>query len=1702
MNSFHQQFRSFEVKRQDLEAQRQSGRISEEAFAAAVQSLRIQDAKGFTWQIDPTFGDWVKWDGKTWQVSDPYGDDFAALSRRFDRLTSLHKSKQMDSQAFAAATGHLRTTDRAGKVWGIAPDTGSWVWWDGHAWVPGEHPAQSADGSPVVQPTLFVEFEERYRALVADLQAGQISRPAFDQAVLKLRIADEAGVWWMISSETGGWLKHVNGQWVQAVPPREDVSAAGPVSKFAGSLAQSAKDELKSTVKSLPAMIFRSVLARLFMMAVSWFGGVYLHAYFAGYKNNGIRDDGGPWAPWLYLTGSSHGQSWAFIWGLGGMLLSSLFITLITRGPKEALIGTVTGPFKALGRLKTTGMVGISAMILGAGAAMIISSRFQVNSQANLAMGIGLLFVGAGQPGYYLARFISGVARRMFTPAARDLQKRVPVDFGAAQLAIVGVAPGFYLASRLPNDKLLLAGIVVAVIGAGLIIGTRKKPVDAPTAAALVLCALFGTALALIIDFLFPQRALADDNGRDEFTGDPKDYWKTEGKALTDHSDPAGMAAGAGAAGGGDLTPPKDPDDPPYRYSLCLDSYVMNLTQSCNEDVHAWVVVSGPDPAVCASQEAKLNASIAMGVGGNVADWFSSENFADSGGATCRFYVQVPDDPAARIGPNVAYVSASVSTPNGVLTKKCRISLEVASDYSIVMSEEVRVKANEPGSAYYAMVDCKDPALDGSEQLEKSRSLAPGIKFVLSGDQAAWVGGPGEVEGYLTADGKEIKVDAEVPASDVTMSPPFTVDVDVSCPVPKVGMLSKAGRIVIEPPDWFVEMVVIKDKMVLDFKDAASFKVRLIPLDSGKMELYVNTAGNMLNEHLAISVEGANSQYAVLTEKESDGEFRFFDVTFSEAASGQQVEPYLDIVASAELTGKQVNQKFRINLLGKPSLEANKKTLAIRAGADPVDLTLKVKDGLGLEWELSGDIPNMSEVSFDGDPEREDKETFIVKLVSLVDAEDVKSMKTGKAVFSATAKSDEGEDIVTDPLEVELKLGAAGLSVSPEPIKLPLDPLKEPPTQFRISVLSFDKETGTFKSHPQSVNRESFGDWTEGETPDGPNIFKGAGVDLEFYRVEGTGLQAVSVWKAKHKRQIPSSSQVDVLCELELEGDWGEDADLFKRSLTFLLPVDPAATAAARLKQEQENCRKTLKHLPEGELREKFKAQIENDAKHLGVEGLYHLRKDIWSKAEKALREEAEEWLTCAWYWDAAAETLDWVAYLTDLIVQGMASVLLPFPFDMVFTMAKGMIPDLVNAVYQGRSAIDFMKEWGMGIVNSAGGMVLDIGVGQVADLERNFMKGLKEFRDPRKAALVSGIIFFTAKFTRYQVASKPDGDPYSLKECVYYAMRDLLEEIATLGVGHKTKGMGDGFSYTDWSHYTPADGAPDLSGMPAANVKKMQEIAAKEGVVIYVRPTNASAKALLESGQALPKPPHVKTKTINKADLALGADPANIGKVGYFEPKMPDKTKMSQGEYDAAVKRYNQRMEEWVNNRSELGPGGSNKNAYVGEDGVVYDAKTKKPYTGDHDLYEIRTKDGKPVDPNSAQGKRIIGQMMQNGVQHNPHRNWNYSGESKKVKPPVDPQGKPIIRKKADGTPIQPKSKFETASKIDDDIRDGHQKVTKDGKKGEAIIKFGNDGSVTGAHTQVSDPSLTRPKGASRAATQSARHQQEERDKQKENQR
>ncbi len=1673
--------------------------ITPEDYQYRVNQLRYTDPQGITWQIS-TDGQWLRWDGSQWSEADPYGDAYDNVAAEYQKLQSLRLSSQIDEPTYATNMAGLRVTEPTGEQWSIHPESGKWVTWNGQIWVEGEPPRRAADGSSSSEESEFVEFENEYRRCYVQLQANQNDRAEFDRCVDKLRCMDENGVWWQISKDTGGWITWNGQQWIPGQPPREKVSVDGPARKFAATVKESAKEEFKATVKSIPMMVVRMIITRAIMMVTSYYGAMYLHAYWLGYKNDGFRDDGGPWCPWLQLTQTTQGDSYAYIWGIGGMLLSSVVITLFSRQPLRNLGGAIKAPFAVLASIKDKGIFGMAAMALGAGIALLIASKSGINQQAHLSLGIGLLFMGAGRPGYYIARFFSGIVRRVMAPTLKTARDKIPVDLRVVQLAFLGIAPGFYFASRLIQNTperagektAMMAGIVLIGIGLFSIFGMKKKKAAPGTICTILLCGIFGTFLAILLDLIFAKKVLADDGGRDEFTGNPADYWKTEGRKLLDASKGAADAAGAGAAAGGGLNPPNDPPEDPYTTSLCLDSYSMTLTQSMNEDVRAWVVVSGKDPVKCANLEATYNAQIQMTVTGNITEWFSPETTADAGGATCRFYVEVPEDPDKRRGPNIAYVVATVQAGPRTLSKKCRINMEVQGDYALSMDDVVNVKANEPGKAYYAFVQCNDPALDGSEQLEKSRELAPKIKFELAGEVANWVGGPGEVAGYTTADGKEIKVEAVVPADDLKKEPPFTVEVEVSCESREFGSLSKGGRIEIEPPDWFVELQPIKDKMMLDFKDAASFRVRLIPLDDSKMQLYGGENNNMLNEYLSIRVEGSNEKYAILEEKETDGTWRFYDVKFSEASSGVQVEPFLDIVAEANLTGRQVNQKFRINLAAKPTFVFKDKSVSICAGGDPVDVLGQVKDGEGFEWSLRLDMYGLDEIEKPEEPEMEEGEKFTITLKAAESENPALQIKTGKfKVVAVAPKPDSDEEIETEPVELEIKLGAIGLIIQPSPVRLPFDPVKEKATEFRVRVVSYDTETKIFKMDVSAMQLLEMDEWEEGDDPKGPNVFNGAGVLVKFERQEGAGLDAVAIWSVKQKIQVPAMQIIDALMPFTAPGDWGEQSDKFEKSHKFIIPADPSAMQAERIRIEQENCRKTLKYLPDGELKTRFSKAVESDAKTLGAEGLFHLRHEIWNAAQDALMKEAQSYLESAEFTDKIITVLEWTSYLGQLIVQGMSSVMVPFPGDMAVSMLYNSVPDLIGSVYAGQSASDWFKNWANGILGGGVGMVADMAIGQLVNLEDDFLRYLAMYKDPRKAGLFASVKYLSARIIRYQAINKPDGEPYSLKETIINSLRDLAEEIVTCGISKHTKtemkGPGHGYDPKDGRSYHDADGKPDLSGMPAKNVKAAQDIAKKHNVEIYIRPTNPASKKLLEQG-AHPKPESIKSKTINEIDVKLGRKPGDVGKVGYFDPgpNPPPKGNMSDADYAKVKERYEQRKQEFVDNQKDMGKL-KDKGVTVTEDGVII-AKDGKPYTGDHDIFDIRGPDGKPL--TKEQYDKVMADLMKPpfSAQHNGHRQWDYSKADKYTPPPQkDPKT---------GKWVQPKSKYNKNKGVDEKIKDSHQGWTSKGEKGEGLIKVGTDGGLSNKSFDAHGKTLDKGGRLTQSGTSSIRHTNEDQKK------
>ena len=205
--------------------------------------------------------------------------------------------------------------------------------------------------------------------------------------------------------------------------------------------------------------------------------------------------------------------------------------------------------------------------------------------------------------------------------------------------------------------------------------------------------------------------------------------------------------------------------------------------------------------------------------------------------------------------------------------------------------------------------------------------------------------------------------------------------------------------------------------------------------------------------------------------------------------------------------------------------------------------------------------------------------------------------------------------------------------------------------------------------------------------------------------------------------------------------------------------------------------------------------------------------------------------------------------------------------------------------------------------------------------------------------------------------------------------------------------------------------------GIPVRNQQRFQEFVDETGYVVDVRPTNPDSVRWLEIG-GLPKPQFLKSKTINDIDVLLGARDGFQGTVGFFEPVMPA-TDMLPTERRAAVE--NRFVQRW-NEYQELTP---TMDRLVAEgvvtvtDGVVFGTAadgSRKPFTGDHDVYDIRTVDGArlPQQEYDAAVSDMIARDM--GVQHGAHLYWEpaTSFEQDIYQRIVDshqPGGEPLVR-------------------------------------------------------------------------------------------
>lgn len=150
------------------------------------------------------------------------------------------------------------------------------------------------------------------------------------------------------------------------------------------------------------------------------------------------------------------------------------------------------------------------------------------------------------------------------------------------------------------------------------------------------------------------------------------------------------------------------------------------------------------------------------------------------------------------------------------------------------------------------------------------------------------------------------------------------------------------------------------------------------------------------------------------------------------------------------------------------------------------------------------------------------------------------------------------------------------------------------------------------------------------------------------------------------------------------------------------------------------------------------------------------------------------------------------------------------------------------------------------------------------------------------------------------------------------------------------------------------ATAAGSKGGMSEAAIQLVRKIAMEHNLEIIFRPVDEAVVRLRELGHP-GKIKELKMKTVNELDIHLGASADDVGKVGFFEPRLPDNImKMSRKKALAIAKRYHTRMKEWQTMKETVGKL-SDEGIVELRGKVIHDPKTGKAFTGDYDLFEIR---------------------------------------------------------------------------------------------------------------------------------------------------
>ena len=265
------QFVESESRFATLLARHRSGQLDASTYQAELQQLVVQDETGRHWVPGSQEGQWRWHDGGQWVLGEPplatavrrceqceaelvperpfCGDCGAAAYRlpaslvearsRHAALLARYRAGQLDPDNYELERRYLIAQDAVGRQWAPGDIPGEWRWYDGGKWVRRDPPLIPAPvecrrcGSGLLMediycgqcgeprrtlPPEFTEVQNRYLALQARHESGEIDDQEFHILRQSLVVKDSRGEHWAPDRKQGRWRWFDGQTWVLRDP--------------------------------------------------------------------------------------------------------------------------------------------------------------------------------------------------------------------------------------------------------------------------------------------------------------------------------------------------------------------------------------------------------------------------------------------------------------------------------------------------------------------------------------------------------------------------------------------------------------------------------------------------------------------------------------------------------------------------------------------------------------------------------------------------------------------------------------------------------------------------------------------------------------------------------------------------------------------------------------------------------------------------------------------------------------------------------------------------------------------------------------------------------------------------------------------------------------------------------------------------------------------------------------------------------------------------------------------------------------------------------------------------------------------------------------------------------------------------------------------------------------------------------------------